>query len=69
VTDGSVRILFLALQYDSENRICSAITSLSASEPGARGSSLQGVFQELQIRLEDTFQFTKEQNVCQHYYF
>lgn len=64
VADGSVRILSLALQYDSENRISSAITSLSTSAiqgPAVTGSGLQGVFQELQIRLEDTFQFTKEQ--------
>jgi hypothetical protein len=65
VADGSIRILFLALQYDSENRVCSAIASMSLGNTGPTvgGNNLQGVFQELQIRLEDTFHFTKEQTV------
>ena len=55
------RIYSLACQYGSEQRL---LHSVQTSE-GSAGSvgDLRALFQELSIRLKDTFHLTKEQKV------
>lgn len=65
VCDGSVRILTQALQYQSENRLLLAISGLNghSSSPDVSQGEIRGVFEDLQIRLEENFTLTKEQQV------
>ena len=65
VCDGSVRILTQALQYQSENRLLLAISALNGSSSSLDVSQgeIRGVFEDLQIRLEENFSLTKEQQV------
>ena len=65
VCDGSVRILTQALQYQLENHLLLAILALNGSSASAEVSQgeIRGVFEDLQIRLEN-FYLTKEQQVC-----
>jgi hypothetical protein len=56
------RIYSLACQYGSEQRILHAMQS-SESAQGNVGD-MRALFQELSIRLKDTFHLTKEQKVC-----
>ena len=66
VCDGSVRILTQALQYQSENRLLLAISALNgnSTSPDVSQGEIRGVFEDLQIRLEENFTLTKEQQVC-----
>lgn len=59
--DVMTRIYALACHYGSEQRLLYAVQTSEGLQGGA--GDLQGLFQELSIRLKDTFQLTREQKV------
>jgi hypothetical protein len=63
------RIYSLACQYGSEQRVLHAVqTVTSEGSPSGHGvGDLRALFQELSIRLKDTFHLTKEQKVSPIY--
>ena len=57
------RIYSLACHYGSEQRLLHAVqNATSEGSPGSVGD-LRALFQELSIRLKDTFHLTREQKV------
>jgi hypothetical protein len=56
------RIYSLACQYGSEQRVLHAMQSSESSQGNV--GDMRALFQELSIRLKDTFHLTKEQKVC-----
>lgn len=59
--DVMTRIYALACHYGSEQRLLYAVQTSEGLQGGV--GDLRGLFQELSIRLKDTFQLTKEQKV------
>lgn len=53
----------MASVFSSENRIVACITAQGTSSLNDSGVDIRGLFKELDIRLEETFHFTKEQTV------
>jgi hypothetical protein len=53
----------MASAFSSENRIVACISAQKTTAFGDNGVDIRGLFKELDIRLEETFHFTKEQTV------
>jgi len=68
-TDLMTRVFALACHFGSECRIHIALQNTQNSQDSEGVSSLRGLFNELSIRLDDSFHLTKEQKVWLHFYF
>ena len=53
----------MASVFSSENRIVARIAAQGTSSISDGGVDIRSLFKELEIRLEETFHFTKEQTV------
>jgi hypothetical protein len=57
------RVFALACHFGSERRIHIALQNTQNSQDSEGVTSLRGLFNELSIRLDDSFHLTKEQKV------
>jgi len=56
----------MASVFSSENRIIASVVAQGSATVGDSSVDIRSLFKELDIRLEETFHFTKEQTVsCQ----